>query len=165
MTQRKFLRFTHIFCASLWGGGAVSMMLIVCFFQPTVAHDLTAYGDILFYIEFFVVGPGAGGCLLTGVVYAMYTPWGFFKHKWIIIKWGINIGYIVFGLVWFYPSLEALRSYGAGLPHDTPFLPGSFAINTYHYAQNIGTIALFTLAVALSVFKPWGRRSSKARDT
>lgn len=160
--QRKFLRFAHLIFAALWGGSAVSMVLIVCFFQPTTAAELKIYSEILFYVELFVVGPSAGGCLLTGFLYARYTPWGFFKHRWIIGKWVINIGYIAFGVFWFYPSLEFASLYAQSLPADFPLDPGSLQINTYHFTQNFSTILLFTLAVALSVFKPWGKKSRKA---
>lgn len=158
LRQRKCLRLAHLLSASLWGGGAVSMVLIVCLFHPQTAHELLVYSNILFYIDFLVVGPGAGGCFLTGLLYARHTPWGFFKHKWIIAKWIINVSFILFGLLWFVPYLESTLSYAAKLPAEFTLPSESLGTNLYHLIQNIGTALLFTGAVALSVFKPWGKK-------
>lgn len=43
--QRKYLRLAHLLFASLWGGGATSMVLIVCLFHPQTAHELLVYSS------------------------------------------------------------------------------------------------------------------------
>lgn len=75
---------------------------------------------ILFYIDFLIVGPGAGGCFITGFLYARCTPWGFFKYNWIVAKWCANVGFILFGLLWFVPSLESGRHRRARPAHGVP---------------------------------------------
>jgi hypothetical protein len=34
--------------------------------------------------------PGAIGSLLSGLVYSLFTYWGWFKHRWITVNWCIN---------------------------------------------------------------------------
>lgn len=155
--QRKYLLLAHLLFASLWGGGATSMVLIVCLFHPQTAHELLVYSSILFYIDFLIVGPGAGGCFITGFLYARCTPWGFFKYNWIVAKWCANVGFILFGLLWFVPSLESAVTAARALPMEFPLAPESIGTNIWHLVQNLGTALLFAGVLALSVFKPCGK--------
>ena len=41
-------------------------------------------------IDDFVIIPGGVGSLLTGLLYSIFTNWGWFKHKWVTTKWAIN---------------------------------------------------------------------------
>lgn len=56
--QRKYLRLAHLLFASLWGGGATSMVLIVCLFHPQTAHELLVYSSILFILIFLLSDRG-----------------------------------------------------------------------------------------------------------
>lgn len=85
--QKRYLKFAHLFFAALWGGGATTMVLLFCLFHPSTAHEQITFSKILFYIDFIIVGPGAGGCLATGLIYSLYGNWGFFKFKWITLKY------------------------------------------------------------------------------
>ena len=49
-------------------------------------------------IDDIVVIPGAILTVVTGVIYGMFTNWGFFKHKWIIVKWILGITIIIVGI-------------------------------------------------------------------
>ena len=97
--QKRYLKFAHLFFAALWGGGATTMVLLFCLFHPSTAHEQITFSKILFYIDFIIVGPGAGGCLATGLIYSLYGNWGFFKFKWITLKYLINILFITYGTV------------------------------------------------------------------
>ena len=79
--QKRYLKFAHLFFAALWGGGATTMVLLFCLFHPSTAHEQITFSKILFYIDFIIVGPGAGGCLATGLIYSLYGNWGFFKFR------------------------------------------------------------------------------------
>ena len=107
------------------------MVLIVCLFHPQTAHELLVYSSILFYIDFLIVGPGAGGCFITGFLYARCTPWGFFKYNWIVAKWCANVGFILFGLLWFVPSLESAVTAARALPMEFPLAPESIGTNIW----------------------------------
>ena len=138
--QRKYLRLAHLLFAS--GEAEPHMVLIVCLFHPQTAHELLVYSSILFYIDFLIVGPGAGGCFITGFLYARCTPWGFFKYNWIVAKWCANAGLHPFGLLWFVPSLESAVTAARALPMEFPLVPESIGTNIWHLVQNLGTALL-----------------------
>ncbi len=62
------------------------------------------------FIDDFIIIPGAMGCLLTGLIYSVFTNWGWFKYNWIIVKWCINIYGVIFGTFWLGPWLNSLLS-------------------------------------------------------
>ncbi len=159
---RKYLKAAHLVFASLWGGGAVSLLVILCMFHPTTAHEMYIQSRITFYVEFFVVGPAAGGCLATGFLYAKYTPWGFFRFTWIIWKWVVNLFFIVFGLLWFFPRVEQTMKLAESLQHETAISSKVFFSVNEHMLIHTAIILLFVFVMYLSTFKPWGKRGEKA---
>jgi hypothetical protein len=43
--------------------------------------------------------PNIWNCILiTSLIYSIWTHWGFFKHKWVTVKWGIFALQMVFGI-------------------------------------------------------------------
>ncbi|MFG1951602.1 hypothetical protein [Micromonospora sp. NPDC048830] len=96
-----------------------------------------------------LVGPMADASAFTGVMLAAATPWGFFRHWWVFVKFTITLVQLYLGIFVLSPALT--DSVTAG---PSP-------------AQVVGT-ALMAGAIAfqgwLSVTKPWGtmRRRRKA---
>ena len=79
-------------------------------------------------------------------------------------KWCANVGFILFGLLWFVPSLESAVTAARALPMEFPLAPESIGTNIWHLVQNLGTALLFAGVLALSVFKPWGKNSLGRRS-
>ena len=159
--QKKYLKFFHLFFAALWGGGATSMVLLFCIYHPTTVHEQITLSRILFYLDFIIVGPGAGGCLLTGLVYSMYANWGFFKFKWIVLKYAINISFIAYGTLIFLPFTHGQYIKYIQMDNELVIPPESILMNIFCTAQNVCTILIFLCAVYISVFKPFGRFTSR----
>ncbi|CCO22615.1 hypothetical protein [Maridesulfovibrio hydrothermalis] len=155
--QTKWVRAVHMLSACLWGGGALSLVLLHCIFTPHSGDSLFARDICLKIIDQYVVTSGALGCLMTGFIFAWKTSWGFFKFKWIIAKWTINVGFILFGFFFYMPWLERMSQ-----------LSGSFrlmALQTPAYLRSqffneISAFAVFgclLLVVWISIFRPWGK--------
>ena len=125
--QKRYLKFAHLFFAALWGGGATTMVLLFCLFHPSTAHEQITFSKILFYIDFIIVGPGAGGCLATGLIYSLYGNWGFFKFRWITLKYVINILFITYGMLVFLPFTHGQYSYYLSQPTTYSVLRKTFA--------------------------------------
>ena len=154
LQQKRYLRFAHLFFAALWGGGATTMVILFCLFHPTTAHEQITFSKILFYIDFIIVGPGAGGCLLTGLIYSLYTNWGFFTFRWITLKYAVNILFITYGMFVFLPFTHRQYSYYLSQPQEIAIPQESIWMNLFCTSQNICTILMFLFVVYLSVFKP-----------
>jgi len=112
-----------------------------------------------------VVIPGAIGCLLTGLAYSTLSNWGFFRQRWIIIKWIITISAIFFGTFFLGPWETAMMKISGELGL------ASLADQEYLYNQRMnlwfGTLQclVLLLTVWISVFKPWRTPTKKSSTT
>ncbi|MBW1709380.1 MAG: hypothetical protein JRG97_06475 [Deltaproteobacteria bacterium] len=159
---QRWVKSFHVFFACVWIGAAVCLILISFFLQATDGKELYGIDRSLKFIDDFIIIPGAIGSFLTGLIYAIFTNWGFFKHNWIIVKWIICIGGIIFGTFWLGPWLN----------HSVPISGdlGLGALSDPAYVHNktmnlwFGTLQGLTLIFAafISVFKPWKKKKGKA---
>jgi uncharacterized membrane protein len=81
---RLWLRSFHIFFMVLWIGAVVSQMVILLFSGSAKSDGALQAFNAVPQILNIVTAPGGLGIIITGVLLAWLTPWGFFKHKWII---------------------------------------------------------------------------------
>ena len=135
-----------------------------CFasFHPSTAHEQITFSKILFYIDFIIVGPGAGGCLATGLIYSLYGNWEFFKFRWITLKYVINILFITYGMLVFLPFTHGQYSYYLSQPTEAIIPEESIWMNIFCTSQNFCTILMFLFVVYLSVFKSVKKKNREA---
>lgn len=154
--QTKWLEFVHLIFVCAWIGGAMALVLV----QYSKSHLAGPEGQYailaaLRFIDDFVIIPGALGSLLTGLIYSLATPWGFFKQHWVSAKWVVTISLILFGTFGLGPWLngmeEMARIQGIRALTDSTFL--------YYQASNqVGgciQLACNIIMVGISVIKPW----------
>ena len=160
-TAMKWLKFLHLIAACSWVGGALALA-VLNISNPLAENDGMLAGINLAGHQadiWVVVIPGAFGCLLTGLLYALFTPWGFFKHGWLICKWVITIGAILSGTfllgVWEESMLELSKAQGLAALSD----PGYLSVKCKHLTGGIVQISMLLLALWLSVFKPRKKQS------
>lgn len=92
--------------------------------------------------------------LATGLVQAQFTPWGLFRHYWIIAKLVLTI--LGTGLLLMHQGMlagqaAALVTGGAVIPDDSLRRLGVQLV----WDSGLGLFLLLVLT-GLSVFKPWG---------
>jgi hypothetical protein len=152
---RRWLKAFHLLFVGLWIGGNVALVTMNLLFARL--HDGGVYGFLgaMRFVDDAIIIPGAIGCLLTGLLYGLLTPWGFFKHWWVTSKWVLNITLVVVGTIWLGPWLYEMVDIAAQLGPQAPADPTFAALA---WRNNISgpfmtTAILFMLFV--SVFKPW----------
>lgn len=110
---------------------------------------------ILQIIDDYFIICGAFGSLITGLIYSIWTNWGFFKHRWIIVKWVMIILQMAFGTWALGPCINnnviiANQLRDAALT-DPVFLDN---IQTTQIWGTVQTVLLLVL-IFISVQKPW----------
>lgn len=159
----KWLKVFHLLCVCCWVGGAVSLLLLY-FLKGDVSDGGVLYGinKSIHHVDMAVVViPGAIGCLVTGLAYSALSSWGFFKQRWIIVKWIVTVAAIVFGTFFLGPWETKMMHISGDL--------GLAALDSadYIYYQRMNLwfgllqFAILVITVWISVFKPW--RSAAAR--
>lgn len=159
----KWLKILHILLAILFLGGILSS------FTLTLWLDLSAFDEVyvtyknLLRISDNVVRYGAQGTLLVGIVYGMFTTWGFFKHTWLIVKWLIFTVQTVLGIFivdhLMVANMALLESEGSAALRDPIFL------YNHHFRQSIVVVQIVLTLVILMIsgLKPWRSKSSNSK--
>ena len=162
---RKWLNGAHMFFASAWVGAAVSLTILRLF---SWANDVQANGDILYavnasikLIDDAIIIPAALGTLFTGLLISMLTPWGFFKHRWVAVKWVVTVLAILFGTFFLGPWVNELTAltdeFGAVSVVEKRFQ----VLMSYHTLWGgVQTVTLIAV-VFISAIKPWGKKTRK----
>lgn len=112
-------------------------------------------------INNFVMLPGAIGSIITGFLFGLLTNWGFFKFRWITVKWILTLTAILIGAIWLGPWIGDLIKLSAKkgfIPSENPtFLLYEQKFLALHIFQTIIIMSM----IYISVFKPWKSAAKK----
>lgn len=153
----KWLKGFHLIAVSSWVGGAVSLLLLYPL-KNGVTDGNVLYGinQSIHQVDMMVVViPGAFGCLLTGLIYAIFSNWGFFRHNWMIFKWIVTVAAIIFGTFFLGPWETAMMEISGNIGM------ASLSDSAYVYNERMNLIfgalqcLILMVTVFISIFKPW----------
>ncbi len=159
---QKILKGLHVVFMALTSGGIISILVLIVLKQRFESVEKLFFFDLSIYQIFnFVVNYTFYGILLTGLFYSLFTGWGFFKHRWIIVKWIVVL--FLFAMTWIFsgPAINGMVALS-----DGGFkLPGSRE-EYFNYASRSWLSMLimgfiFVFLIFISVLKPWGMRKPK----
>lgn len=150
---RKGILTAHVVASVGWLGAVIAFVygatIVIASENPQLvrAAYLTMDGTAS-----LVLLPLAVASLLTGVAQALVTPWGLFRHYWIVVKLAINLLATIV-LLAYLQTLSGLRAaaetaastYGTDTPRSAS--PALHAV---------AALGLLLLATILAVYKPRG---------
>jgi hypothetical protein len=165
LQQKNWVLAFHIGFAALWTGTVLSMFLIALRNNSTTNADiLFALNSVINLLDDFIVIPAAIGSVVTATILCWQTNYGFFKFYWVITKWVLTTGLIVFGTFWLFPwgnTAEAIaQSEGLDAFKNSIY---TFDAKGVLLGSVIQVSLLFSIIV-ISTLKPWGRRLTKVKD-
>jgi uncharacterized membrane protein len=155
---QKWLKCFHILFGCTWIGCGIVLIVMPYFVSPADGRELYGIMFTLDFIDLFILVPGAMGTFLTGLIYSIWTKWGWFKHNWITVKWIICLFGIVFGTFYLGPWLSDMAHIAGE--------KGLAALSDPQYKHNrimnltFGTFQIATVIFAafISVLKPWKKK-------
>jgi hypothetical protein len=157
-TARNWLLTFHILFVSIWLGSALFTILIRLYNNAmqsdealTTLHALSNKSDLL-------IIPSGLGVLVTSLMIAMMTKWGFFRFRWMIVIWIIFVLNILMGIVVLSPlkkSILAIAEFEGLSALQNPIYIRNHAILTI---GGIVQVLLLAAAILIVELKPWGRR-------
>lgn len=158
----KILKIIHLFFAALWIGGGIALLVVLFSVNPVNGDELYMKSRIVQIIDDYLIIPGAMASFLIGVVYGIWTNWGFFKYNWIVVKWIVTIAQILFGTFvlgpWVNENVEiANKLRDAAMDNAT-------LVHNIQMSQTWGTLQVLILILVfliVSVMKPWNKKKSK----
>jgi len=161
---KKIVLGIHILLIAIWVGSLLVTLLLLStkhtYFQP----DTYAPVDRIIFIIFDTVVMNISiAVALSGLVFSMFTTWGFFKFRWILFKW---MGVILLAFLLMFlagPAVNGMAAtsdiFEAGATAQPDYI--SYERQTIFYTL----LQLFALSIIvfISVIKPWGTRQPKFR--
>ncbi|NDW12035.1 DUF2269 family protein [Bacteroides sp. 214] len=148
----------HIFLAFCWIVGGLTLCLLVFITHPQSGDELFMRSRILQVVDDYFIIYGAIGSLITGLIYSIWTNWGFFKHTWITVKWVMIVLQILFGTFVLGPCVNDNVILADQLREAA--LTDPVFIENIRMTQLWGTVqtALLLIVIIISVQKPWKKK-------
>jgi len=150
---RKFMRTAHVIFSVGWLGTVAGFLALAI--AGLTSQDIqivrASYLAMELITRYVIVPLSFAPLLLTGPILSLGTPWGLFRHYWIVVKLLINILSTVILLVHMQPISYLSRVAAAG----TLSSADRGAQVQLVVAAAAGLLALL-VATALAVYKPRG---------
>jgi hypothetical protein len=162
---RKFALTAHVAFSVGWLG-AVAAFLAVAVVGLTSKDAQTVRGAYLVMdpASWFVLVPLAFASLLTGLLQSLVTPWGLFRHYWVLFKLLINL-LATLVLLMYTATFDVLADVARDPQADLDEVQSASPL--LHAAA---ALVLLLVATTLAVYKPqgvtpYGRRKQREERT
>lgn len=151
---RRGVLVVHIASAGAWIGIDVLLATLVATARFTASTEVAAvaYQAIGLFVLWPMFGAGAL-CLLSGLLLGLGTKFGLLRYWWVMVKLVMNVVLLVLVLVALRPGLGDVLAHGRLLGQG---IDSGADLTTMMFPPAVSLTAL-TVAMVLSVFKPWGR--------
>ena len=150
---RKFALTAHVTASVGWLGAVAGFLALAVagLASPDTQMVRAAY-VAMDLIGWFVIVPLSLASLLTGLIQALGTTWGLFRHYWVLLKFLINILATLLLLLHMRPT-----TYLARAATETTFWGADLHGLRIQLVVDAGAALLALLvATTLSVYKPRG---------
>jgi hypothetical protein len=149
---RRFVLTTHVASSVGWLGAVVVFLALgIVGLTSQDAQTVRAVYLVAEPAAWFALVPLAFASLLTGLVQALGSTWGLFRHYWVLFKLFMNVGAIVV-LLMYMQTLGDLAGAAAAAPHNDP---GELRSPSVVLHSGLALVLLI-VATVLAVYKPRG---------
>lgn len=150
---RKMALTAHILFSVGWFGAVAAFLALAI--AGLTGHDVqmvrTAYTAMELTARYVIVLMALAS-LLSGIIQSLGTPWGLFRHYWVLVKLLLTSFATAILLVKMPLIMSAARQ-----SQTTPPFGGDLHLKGMQLAVHaFGGLIVLLLITALSVYKPWG---------
>ena len=149
----KVLKIVHLMIISMWVGSGLCLGFISWFGPTLMKNDMQTVYLLMRAVDTYLIMPLVIGTLIIGLLFGILTKWGFFRHRWITVKWIVLIVQIVLGSQVLAP---AIRQNASGNLTNGSIFHNQVII---HVASTIQLAALL-FVIIISVLKPWKKTNA-----
>jgi hypothetical protein len=148
---RQFTLTTHVTSSVGWVG-AVLVFLALAAIGLSSGDERTVRGAYLVMAPaaWFVLVPLAHATLFSGLALSLGTPWGLFRHYWVVLKLAITVFATVILMIY----MGTFRQM-AGVAAD-PVVELGLVRNPSPLVHSILALILLIAATVLGIYKPFG---------
>jgi hypothetical protein len=150
---RKFVRTAHITFTVGWLGAVAGFLALAI--AGLTSQDVqivhSVYPAMELIARFVIVPLSFAPLLLTGPILSLGTPWGLFRHYWIIVKLVITILCTVIMQLHIQPISHLARVAANGTLSSA-----DHSLQLQMVVASVAALLALLMATGLSVYKPRG---------
>jgi len=150
---RKLVLTVHITFSVGWIGAVAAFLALGI--AGLTSHDAQMVRTAYLAMELtarFVIVPLAFASLLSGLIQSLGTPWGLFRHYWVLVKLLLTI----FATIVLLKKLPLIGYAAHRAAESTLSRADLRAAGIPLVVHAAGGILVLLVVTALSVYKPWG---------
>ena len=150
---RKFALTAHVIASVGWLGAVAAFLAVaIAGLTSDDVQLVRAAYVVMELMGWIVIVPLGAASLLTGLVQSLGTPWGLFRHWWVVIKLLLTALAILVLLV----HMQAI-GFMADMAAEMALAPGDYRAVRIQLVFDAGAALLVLLVnTTLSVYKPRG---------
>lgn len=156
---RKFALTAHITTSVGWLGAAVGFLAHAIAGLTSQDVQLVRAAYLMMELTgWYVLVPLSLASLASGLIQSFGTKWGLIRHYWVFVKFSLTVFATII-------MLTFMRSFGnLAIEAAEPTMSGGYGGASPVVHAGLGILVLIT-AVALSVYKPWGKTPYGRNET
>ena len=148
---RKLTLTTHVAISVGWLGAVAAYLALAIAAVASGNPQLVRAAFVsMELIGWYVIVSCALGAIVTGLVQSLGTPWGLFRHYWVLTKFVLTVGATIV-LVKHMPTVSRVADQALSSTAD----PGHVKFQLLVHAA--GGLVVLLAITAISIYKPWGR--------
>ena len=153
---RKFILATHVMFSVGWFGAVATFVVLnIVGVNSSDSKIISSSYIAMNLIAWYIILPFCIASFLTGLIQAIFTQWGLFKHYWIIVKLVLTTGCTLLLIVHMQSISEgALLASSAELP-----FVALKALGTTLFFKAVAALIVLSFIITISIYKPWGKVS------
>lgn len=154
----QILKISHLLFAIMWIGGVMALVSLQLVQTPQTGEMMyLAAQSHLIVDEYFLI-PGGIGIIMTAILYGSLSKWGFFKQRWITVKWILTVMLVVLGAGYMGATIKENMVYAKKILIENVGTD-IFFVNVRNVAfAGIVQLIGFAYIIVISVFKPWKKK-------
>ncbi|WMJ71631.1 hypothetical protein RCC89_00370 [Cytophagaceae bacterium ABcell3] len=151
---KKPILVSHITFSVGWLGSVITFLVLAVTGLTTLDNQLSRSAIVAMNINvWFVIVPLCFLSLITGLVLALGTKWGLFRHYWITVKLLLTVGMTFLLLTHLQPISEL-----ANVASEASFANSDYTNELLTIiAEAGGAILTLVGVITISIYKPWGK--------
>jgi hypothetical protein len=150
---RKLVLTAHVACSVGWLGAVAGFLtLAIAGLASRDPRTVAAVYPAMELITMYVIVPLSLASLLTGLIQSLGTPWGLFRHYWVLIKLLLTSAATAVLLL----QLGPIGYLGDAARRASVPIADLRALGTSMVIHAAGGLLVLLMATILSVYKPRG---------
>lgn len=155
-----WLKSIHLTVSVIWLGAALSMNMLRIAWVPVTNGDLYAVDHAIVLIDHWLIVPAAWAALLTGFLESWLTTWGFFKYRWVTVKWILTVAMMLYAPFFQARWAGQIESFSRVEGLQALQNPIYLELKLFYVLSGVAMITALAFLSIISTLKPWMKKDS-----